>query len=100
MSKNNQEVEEKIESLINRCSNLVIASTTDQGNPLSSQAPFAIGSDGSFLVLVSALAEHGKTLHSATRINIMLMEDESGLANPFARERLNYNCTVEEIKAG
>jgi putative heme iron utilization protein len=28
----------------------------------------------------------------------MLMEDENGLANPFARERLNFTCNVEMLE--
>lgn len=96
----NTEVKEKIASLQARCTNAVLATINEAGRPLASQSPFALDSDGNFLVLVSKLAEHGRTLEQERDINIMLMEDESGLANPFARERLNYNCTVEQLTLG
>jgi len=83
--------------LRNRCTNLVLATVSDDSQPLASQTPFAVDDDGAFLVLVSGLAEHGRTLRSAKTVNVMLMVDEAGLANPFARERLNYDCSVDMV---
>jgi len=94
---NQEEIPGKIATLRNRCTNLVLATVGDGGRPLASQTPFVIDSDGAFLVLVSGLAEHGRTLRSAKTVNVMLMVDEAGLANPFARERLNYDCGVDMI---
>ena len=96
----NTEVKEKITALEDRCTNVVLASINEAGESLASQSPFVLDDDRNFLILVSKLAEHGRTLERAREINIMLMEDELGLANPFARERLNYNCTVAELQRG
>jgi len=92
-----KEVQRKISELKKRHTNIVLATTSDEGQALASQAPYALDEDGNFLVLVSGLAEHGKSLRTANTIGVMLMEDETGLANPFARERLNYTCKVEML---
>jgi len=92
-----KEVKQKISDLKKRHTNIVLATTSGEGGALASQAPYTLDEDGNFLILVSSLAEHGKTLRAAESINVMLMEDEAGLANPFARERLNYTCRVEML---
>lgn len=91
------DITKRIDALKAGCSNLVLATITADNLPLVSQAPFAIDEDGNFLVLVSGLAEHGKTLNIAAEVNVMLMVGEAQLANPFARERLNYRCTVQPL---
>lgn len=91
------EVEQKITELKMRHTNLVLATVDETGRALASQTPYAIDDAGNFLILVSGLAEHGKTLRSADAVNVMLMQDENGLANPFARERLNFTCKVEML---
>jgi len=93
----NNEVEQKIAELKKRRTNIVLATVDGDGQALASQAPYVLDENGNFLILVSGLAEHGKTLPHADSVNIMLMEDETGLANPFARERLNYTCRVETL---
>jgi len=94
---NQEDIPAKITELRDRCTNLVLATVGDGGRPLASQTPFAVDEQGAFLVLVSGLAEHGTTLRSAKSVNVRLMVDEAGLANPFARERLNFDCSVEMI---
>jgi len=91
------DVQQDIAELLRRRTNIVLATIDEQGQALASQSPYALDEDGNFLVLVSGLAEHGKTLRNAESVNVMLMEDETGLANPFARERLNYTCKVEML---
>jgi len=96
----NQDIPEKIDELVKERTSLVLATTDPNGNPVASQTPYALDEDGNFLILVSGLAEHGKNLPGMKKVNIMLMEDESGLANPFARKRLSYSCHVEMIEPG
>jgi len=91
------DVQQDIAELLRRRTNIVLATIDEQGQALASQSPYALDEDGNFLVLISGLAEHGKTLRNAESVNVMLMEDETGLANPFARERLNYTCKVEML---
>lgn len=90
-------IHEQVDELIASRKCLVIGSVTEDGQPLASQVPFAVDDNGNFLVIVSGLAEHGRTLRSAKTVNVMLMVDEAGLANPFARERLNFDCGVEML---
>ena len=96
----NKEVEQKIVQLKKRNTNIVLATIDSEGQALASQAPFVLDEDGNFLVLVSGLAEHGRNLRTAEAASVMLMQDETGLANPFARERLSFNCTVELLLPG
>ena len=78
----NNEVEQKITELKKRHTNIVLATVDDSGQALASQTPYVLDDAGNFLILVSGLAEHGKTLRAADAVNVMLMADEAGLANP------------------
>jgi len=93
----NSEVAEKIQELRQRCRTMVLATTDADTQPLASQTPYVVDAENRFLVLVSALAEHGRNLKTSDIISVMLLQDEAGLANPFARERLNYRCKVQVV---
>ena len=97
MTENFTVVTAGIDQLRRQCRTLVLA-TVDEGNtPLASQTPFVMNASNEFLVLVSGLAEHGRNLKTSAHAGIMLLQDEAGLVNPFARERLNYRCQVRAM---
>ena len=80
---------------------LILATTNDQGKPLSSTAPFIESDDGDFVLLLSDMAEHSQNLsyhkQSGTVAAVMLLEDEAQCRNIFARKRLSYECRVQIV---
>lgn len=100
MTESNATVADSIRKLRQHCRNLVLATINAANEPLASQTPFVLDADNNFLILVSALAEHGRTLKNAVCVSVMLLPDEAGLANPFARERLIYRCNVQPVLRG
>ena len=86
-----------IDKLRAACRTLVLATVDSTNKPLASQTPFVVDTEGNFLVLVSALAEHGRNLKTSSVASVLLLQDETGLINPFARERLSYRCDVHAV---
>ncbi len=73
-------------------------STVDrEGNPLSSYAPWALDSQNRFLLFVSDLSEHSQNLQQAPRASLMLIEDEAGARNLYARKRAVFSGPVEQL---
>jgi putative heme iron utilization protein len=76
---------------------LIIASSSDANEPLTSYAPF-VENEGNFYVLLSGLAAHAQNLqqHEAMQrqVSVLLIEDEGQTRNLFARKRLTYTCQV------
>lgn len=74
-----------------------LASVSTDGRPLASYAPFVFDS-GAFYVYVSQLAEHTRNLLQNPQCHVMLLRDEAETTNPFARQRLSFNCSVEVVR--
>lgn len=84
------------QALLTKCQSLVIASCAPDGSPEASYAPF-LEFDQIFYIFVSELAKHTGNLRRDGRASIMFIEDEANAANPFARQRLIFDCKVSEI---
>lgn len=82
-------------ALLANARSLHIASVTVDGMPLASYAPFARDADGAFRIAVSTLAAHGRVLAAATRVSVMIVEDEQVARQIFARTRAVFDCRVE-----
>jgi len=67
-------------------------------SPLISYTPFYYHQENNlFYIFISKLAEHGKHLPTNDLVSIMLIEDEQGCKNIFARQRLTYSCSVSSV---
>ncbi|MEM6837224.1 MAG: pyridoxamine 5'-phosphate oxidase family protein [Cyanobacteria bacterium P01_C01_bin.120] len=76
---------------------LMLSTLTPEGQPQASYTPFVCDRDRAFYILVSGLASHTQNLQSAAKAGILLIEDEAQAQQIFARRRLMYDCTVEQI---
>ena len=74
-----------------------LATVSSDGQPLASYAPF-VSEDGAFYIYVSQLAAHTRNLIQNPRCHIMLLRDEAETSNPFARQRLSFNCSVKAVE--
>lgn len=68
-----------------------LSTLTADGSPLASYAPCLIQEEGIYVYL-SQLSGHCKNLLQDKRVGVLLMADESDVRNPFARQRISYQC--------
>ncbi len=78
---------------------LQLATLGEDGAPFASYAPFA-ADDSSFYVLLSDIAIHGLNLVREPRASVLVIEDEDTAGELFARLRVSYRVTAEEIEVG
>ena len=72
---------------------------TDQF-PEISYAPYFKSETGEFFIFISELSAHTQNLLANPKASVMFIADECDSQNLFARERLIYQCHVEEIERG
>ena len=80
------------------CRTLQLATVDSEGNPTASYAPFVLQEDG-YYVLISEIARHARNLQQVPKVSLMLIEDETGARELFARKRLTFDA-VAEVVAG
>ncbi|HEC04861.1 MAG TPA: HugZ family protein [Thiothrix sp.] len=94
MSKSPEDV---LLQLIDDVATLHMASIRPDGSPNLSYAPFLLDENGAYYIFVSQLASHTEDLLTHPTVTIMLSEDEKNTRQIFARTRLTYTCSVEEV---
>jgi hypothetical protein len=75
---------------------LHLATCDDGGMPNASVAPY-VRLDVDFFILVSELSAHTAHLAANGRAAIVLVGDEASSPQPFARERLTFDCGAEVV---
>jgi putative heme iron utilization protein len=88
--------EQDYRALIASCNSLALATCSEQGEADASYAPF-IEIENTFYVYVSRLAKHTDNMLRRRQASIMFIEPEAATGNPFARQRVIYNCNISEI---
>jgi len=78
-------------------STVLIASTDGADSPDASYAPYIIDSENRIHIFVSRLAQHTGNLLQTGTASLLFIQDETQSANLFARQRLSYQCQVDEI---
>ncbi|WP_042352910.1 HugZ family protein [Bacillus massiliigorillae] len=81
---------------INTRKTIVISSKDNNGDPFISYAPF-VKHDGKFYIYISKISDHYQYIEENDLIHIMLLADEHGSSNLFARERARFQCTSENL---
>jgi putative heme iron utilization protein len=89
---------EEVLDLVHSRRSLMLASTCEDGSPYASYAPFAVGDDCLY-ILVSDIAVHGLNLVREPRASVLVIEDEEGCGELFARIRVNYRVEAEQIES-
>ena len=86
----------EIREFRDRARTLVLSTVDAEGNPNVSYAPFALREDG-YYILVSELARHTRNLLANPKISLMMVEDEQGCHQLFARTRLTFDARPERV---
>lgn len=93
-----QQYAQRYKQLIQQQKTLIISSVSTEAQPECSYAPFVRDLSGVFYVFVSDLAVHTKNMLENNRASIMFIQAETEAENLFARERVIFNCTVNETQ--
>ncbi len=91
------QLKQEITAFIHSRKSLQLATLTVEGEPYASYAPFAIG-EGCLYVLISDLAVHAINLRHNPAASLLILEDESGADELFARLRVNFTVQAELIE--
>lgn len=76
---------------------LLLSTVTKKGNPESSYAPFVTDVHGKYYIFVSELASHTKNMLNNAKVSILIIQPEIEAKNLFARERVVFDCLVDEV---
>ncbi len=76
---------------------LSLSTTSLQGLPEISVAPFVRDQAGNYYIYVSELARHTANLLENPKAAVLFIRPESESRNPFARERIVFQCQAHEI---
>ncbi|HAS6063748.1 TPA: heme utilization protein HutZ [Vibrio vulnificus] len=75
---------------------LQLATVDADGRPNVSYAPFVQNQEGYF-VLISKIARHARNLLENPQVSLMMIEDEEGAKQLFARKRLTFDAVASVI---
>jgi len=75
-----------------------LSTLNSEGFPLASYAPCLVRDKGIY-VFLSQLSGHCKNLLLDNRAGVLLLADESDVRNPFARQRVSYQCEAVVVVA-
>lgn len=89
-------LKQAIVALREQCQTLVLSTLDNQGTPNVSYAPFLWQQDG-YYILISEISRHTHNLQQIPKASMMMIEDESSCRDIFARQRLTFDITAEEI---
>ena len=73
-----------------------LSTLTVEGGPLASYAPCLVREEGMYVYL-SQLSGHCRNLLQDSRVGVLLIADESDVRNPFARQRVSYECLAKVL---
>jgi len=92
---------DEILNFIESRKSLMLSSTTEDGAPYASYAPFALNENkNNIYVLLSTIAVHAKNLLTNPKAAVLIIEDEDSAGELFARIRTNYQVEAEHIEHG
>lgn len=97
----NREKEEHTQNyrrLIQNQKTLLLATVSNQSEPECSYAPYIKDQDNVFYIFVSELATHTKNMLQTSKSSVMFIKPEQETKNFFVRERVIFDCQVNEIQ--
>lgn len=89
-----EKINEKLQSFTENFKSLIILSSDENQNLLTTYAPF-VKKENDFYVYISERARHFSNLTQTKKANLYFIEDESKAVNIFARARLEYVSNAE-----
>lgn len=75
---------------------LVLSTLDENGHPFVSYAPY-VKYDGKMYIYISRISDHYRYVEENEQIYVMLIADETGTPNLFARERARFACKTANL---
>lgn len=75
-----------------RVRSVMLSTTSSEGVPNASYAPFVMDTAKNIYIFVSGLSVHTQNLAKNPQISVLFIEDEEKSPDIFARPRLSFNC--------
>ena len=94
MSDLTEQILSEVDQLIEHRLSVELATVSDKGIPCVSYAPYVYRGNLKFEVFLSTLAEHTHNIAFNNNVSAMVIEDEKGCANLYARERVIVTCNA------
>lgn len=91
------QVQDDLEAFIASRRSLVLGTVAGDGHVELSVAPFVLCDEG-FAVFLSDLAPHTANLRRSPSVEVLLLEDEADVRQPFARTRVSLACAAVAIE--
>ena len=91
------EAHKRFKELQDQTRSLMLGTVGEKALPRVSYAPYVRDKSGNFFVYLSRLSEHTSELITNKVASILLIEDELGVEQIFARMRISYLCEVTVI---
>ena len=76
---------------------LCFSTVDSKGLPLIGYAPFIVDEQRHFFIYLSDLASHTSALRESKNASVLLIEDENNSSEIFARTRIVFQCTVNQL---
>ena len=89
---------QRLSKLLEKSQTVILGSVSKEGTPDASYAPVILSEQGKFYIYISTMARHTNNLRVGKKCSAMMIEDEASAAQLFARQRVTYQCVVEEVK--
>jgi len=83
--------------LLSQARSLILGTTSPDGSPLASYAPFVVDEQQRFYLFTSRLAAHTANLQRSGQASVMVIEDEAAASQIFARQRVTFQCQARLI---
>jgi heme oxygenase (biliverdin-IX-beta and delta-forming) len=84
------------QQLIDRNKTLILSTGSAQTGAEASYAPY-VRDQLIFYILVSDLASHTANMLDRKQASVLFIEPEDDATNLFARQRVSFNCRVQEV---
>ena len=97
---NLQQIQKQYEEFIKDFRSLCFSSLDSRGWPQMGYAPFAEDEQRHFFVYLSDLAIHTSALRESQKASVLLIEDEAHAREVFARKRIIFQCTANQVPRG
>ena len=97
---NLQQIKKRYEEFIKDFRSLCFSSVDSRGLPQIGYAPFAEDEQRQFFVYLSDLASHTSALRESQKASVLLIEDEAHAREVFARKRIIFQCTANQVPRG
>ncbi|PPD32666.1 MAG: pyridoxamine 5'-phosphate oxidase [Methylomonas sp.] len=89
-------VREAYQALQQSFKSTLLATVSDGGQPEASYAAY-VKVDGAYYIYISELSAHTQNLLANGKVCLLFIEDEDKAAHLFARQRVTYHGTANEI---